>query len=118
MDAFLAAEIDTVPHLEALLIVWRARPRGFDRNALAAQLYLPAANTGQILDDLARRRLLTQAEGRYTYDPAGIAPPNLMEAVEGVYRHELIRISRMIHEKPPAAMRDFARAFRFTRERE
>ena len=35
-----------------------------------------------------------------------------------IYRKELIRISRLIHSKPPAAVREFAKAFRFKKERE
>jgi len=50
-------------------------------------------------------------------------PPNsildaLMLQVEVAYRNELIRISRMIHAKAPAAVREFARAFRFKKERD
>ena len=41
-----------------------------------------------------------------------------MAAVDTTYRRELIRVSRLIHSKPSAAVREFARAFRLKKERD
>jgi hypothetical protein len=35
-----------------------------------------------------------------------------------MYRREVVRVSNMIHAKPALALRDFAQAFRFTKEKD
>jgi hypothetical protein len=40
-----------------------------------------------------------------------------MGRTEAVYRRQIVRISTLIHSKPSSAVRDFARAFRFTKEK-
>jgi hypothetical protein len=42
----------------------------------------------------------------------------LVEQVEKTYRREVVRISNMIHSKPAASLREFARAFRLKRDRD
>ena len=42
---------------------------------------------------------------------------NILKQVEATYRRELVRVANMIHSKAPAAVREFARAFRFTKDR-
>lgn len=41
----------------------------------------------------------------------------MISQLEAIYRREIVRISTLIHAKPSAAIRDFARAFRFTKEK-
>jgi len=36
--------------------------------------------------------------------------------VDETYRREVVRVSTLIHSKPSSPVRDFARAFRFTKE--
>ena len=55
---------------------------------------------------------------QYSYESGSAEKDRLMELVETAYRKELMRISRMIHSKAPAAVREFARAFRFTKDRD
>ena len=49
---------------------------------------------------------------------AGADKDELIAAVDSAYRKELIRISRLIHSKPSAAVREFARAFRIKKDRD
>ncbi len=72
------------------------------------------------MDDLVRIRLVISvagAEDRYCYDPEP-GRDRLLAAVDASYRRELVRISRLIHSKPSAAIRDFARAFRLKQDRD
>jgi hypothetical protein len=119
VDAFLLEHIDTVPHLEALLLMWNSRPTVWLVDQMAKALFLTIERTKEILDSLARRRLIVFDSGAqdYHYQP----DPNLdilLFAVDAAYRSELIRISRLVHSKPPVSVREFAKAFRFKKERE
>lgn len=120
VDQFLVDQIDTVPHLEALLLLWNSRPKEWLIEEMAGSLYLAPEAAKSILDDLARRGLISAITGAtesFRYDP-GSERDQLMEAVDAAYRGELIRITRLIHSKPSAAVRAFAQAFRIKKDRE
>jgi DNA-binding IclR family transcriptional regulator len=120
VDQFLLDRIDMVPHLEALLLLWNRRPNSWSVDHMAKALFLPSESTKSILDDLVRLRLVASAEGtpdNYRYEPEP-GRDRLLAAVDTTYRRELIRITRLIHSKPSAAIREFARAFRLKQDRE
>lgn len=120
VDQFLRDEIDTVPHLEALLLLWNGRPKPFSVTLMAERLFLATEAAKEILDDLARGGLIEAdpgAEEMYHYESEP-ERDRLLGAVDFTYRRELIRVSRLIHSKPSAAVREFARAFRLKKERD
>lgn len=119
VDRFIVEEIDSVPHLEALLLLWRRRPSAWLTEDVAQMLYVPPQEAEKLLQDLTQRGLITLVPGepnRYAYPAAAQEEDRLLEMVDATYRRELVRISNLIHSKAPAAVREFARAFRFTRD--
>ena len=120
VDRFVLDHIDTVPHLEALLLLWNNRPKRWSGEDMAKGLFLAPESAQEILDDLVRQRLIGAAPDElaiYWYE----SDPNrdrLIASVDATYRRELIRLSRLIHSKPSAAVREFARAFRLKKDRE
>jgi hypothetical protein len=119
VDRFLQERIETVPHLEALLLLWNSRPKTWSADAIADALYVPPDAARAILDDLVRQNLIavSVSSAGYFYESEP-ARDNLAALVDLAYRHELIRITRLIHSKPSAAIREFARAFRLRKEHE
>jgi DNA-binding IclR family transcriptional regulator len=115
VDQFILEEIDSVPHLEALLLLWNRRPRVWSVSELAHQLYISSDQTSDIVRDLQARGLVTCDAGQCTYDETW-PHPELMEAVDRFWRRELIRISSLIHSKASPSVRQFASAFRFKRQ--
>jgi predicted ArsR family transcriptional regulator len=120
VDQFIINEIDSVPHLEALLMLWNTRPQQWPVDEMAKALYVSPDRAQRIMQELAWRGLIaTQAEPeRYSYVPQSEEKDALMGSVNEIYRRELVRISRMIHGKVSSSVREFARAFRFTKEKE
>ncbi len=121
VDAFIRDEIETIPHLEALLLVWNGRPREWTVEEMAAELYVGPDMARSILEGLTRRKLLTAKRDtpeRYCYESISAKRDMLIQTVDFIYRRELIRVSRMIHSNAAPAIRDFANAFRFTKNRE
>ena len=117
VDQFLLDHIDTVPHLEALLLLWNSRPKLWPVESMAKALFLTPQSAKGILDDLARQHLIVATSGTYHYE----AEPGLdstLAFVESAYRRDLIRITQLIHSKPPAALREFARAFRLKKDKQ
>jgi len=121
VDCFIVDEIDSVPHLEALLLLWRRAPQPFSAAQIARQLYIHANQGASIAEDLHRRGLIARDHGTgagFFYDPQNESRNRLLEAVDATYRRELIRISGIIHSKPSPGVRAFANAFRFRKDKD
>ena len=120
VERFIVDEIDSVPHLEALLLLWRQAPRLCSARQLADELYVTQARATTIAEDLYRRGLIAREarhDGAYFYDTRAEERNRLMEAVDDMHRRELIRVSGIIHSKASPGIRAFADAFRFRREK-
>lgn len=116
---FLAESIDSVPQLEALLLLWREPNKCWGVEELGVRLYVSAEDADGILRALCTRRLIT-SEGqppmyRYSteWDPSG----TLMSEVYEAHRHNLVRMTTFIHSRASSAVRAFARAFEMKKNR-
>jgi predicted ArsR family transcriptional regulator len=110
---FIEQHIDTVPHMEALLLLWKTAPQTWTDTALAARIYVDVATARRILVDLERRQLVvlsTAENGGYCYEPEA-QKDSLMTNVAQTYGRKLVAVARIIHSKGSPAMREFARAF-------
>jgi hypothetical protein len=68
VQKFLEDQIDTVPHMEALLLLWESAPNQWDADQIASRIYVPPEAATQILRDLARRKLVCAIDERFAYD--------------------------------------------------
>lgn len=82
---------------------------------MAHDLYLSPEQTQPILRDLEQRGLIAFESGLWFFNAQH---PNhaLIESLDRIYRQEAVRISTMIHAKPSASVRAFARAFKLTKD--
>lgn len=115
IDQFILDEIDSVPHLEALLLLWNSRPRQSSIDEVAKALYIPAEQALPIVRDLNRRGLIECEEDTCWFNQEH-PRSEMIERVDRTYRREVVRISTLIHSKPSAALRAFARAFKLTKD--
>ena len=117
---FVLDEIDSVPELEALLLLWQNRTAAWNVADIARRLYIVPGQAQAVLVDLSRKGMLAVDPERpdlYRYESTSAERDELMARTEAVYRRQIVRISTLIHSKPSSAVRDFARAFRFTKEK-
>ena len=118
---YILAKIDSVPHLEAVILLWNSRPVGWTAEELASRLYVPPERTAEILQDLIRQQLVQQTSAsppRFSYLPRSEEQNEWMFRVDTAYRREIVRISTMLHSKASSSVREFARAFRFKKDRD
>lgn len=115
--AFVTAQVDSVPHLEALLLIWDTAPRAWSAGEIARRVYLPEDRSERLLQDLVAHRWIKPAEGGgYAFDAGSPDAPMVAHLAEH-YRSNLILIAEMIHRKAPSAVLDFARAFELRKDR-
>jgi hypothetical protein len=118
---FVLEHVDSVPHLEALLLLWNTRPHVWSATELAGRLYVSTDGAKAILQELTRQHLIScssEEEQQYCYSSDSKEQNSVLQSVDETYRREMVAVSSMIHFKASRAVRDFARAFRFTKERE
>ncbi|HWD98588.1 MAG TPA: hypothetical protein VG345_06115 [Bryobacteraceae bacterium] len=116
---FLFARIDSVPHLEALLLIWRSRPRPWHAADISANLFIEAKEGEKLVHDLLRRGLIAVSASDpscFRYPEGDAQQEAMMKAIEETYRKDLIKVSRFIHSKQRNSMSDFADAFRFRKD--
>ncbi len=115
VDRFIMDEVESVPHLEALLLFWNSRPQQWSLEKLAKALYTSAESARAILVLLERGGFVSVVEkDGFQYRPS--ERDALIGEVDRTYRREVVRISTMIHAKPSASLREFARAFRLKKD--
>jgi len=116
---FVAEQIDTVPQLECLVLLYQHESRAWLAEELSARIYVSPQSVGAILEILQRRGLLT-VEGeppRYRFNPHGPANRDLMGHVVADYQKHVVQIANFIHSKASASVREFARAFDLKKDR-
>jgi hypothetical protein len=119
---FIDQYIDTVPHLEALLLLWREPDRDWSVEEVAARIYVAPASAKVILDDLVRHGILrgiVRGQGTqvlYALDQAWDAGRHILGRVAHAYSRQLRRVATLIHAKGPRSVRDFARAFKLKKD--
>lgn len=121
VDQFILEQIEAVPHLEALLLVWSRRPKSWSVTEMANALFLAPEVTESVLRNLLQRGLLSEtgeSTGQYQLASRSAEWDDFMTLLDRTYRRELIRITKLIHSKAPSAVQEFARAFRLTKDKE
>jgi predicted ArsR family transcriptional regulator len=117
---FIIEQIDSVPQLEALLLLFNSRPKAWSIEEMANSLYVRSDVAARILDSLLQRNLIAIDSHRpdvFFYASEDDYQNRLVEAVDAVYRKEVVRVSSLIHSKGSAGVRDFARALRIKKDR-
>jgi DNA-binding MarR family transcriptional regulator len=115
VEQFILDSIDTVPHLEALLLIFQTPGTAWSVQELAARIYVNDKQAAAILDDLTRRALITRVEqspAKYQFISRSQDQTQLLDQVAQAYRTQLVQVTRFIHSNASASVRDFARAFR------
>jgi predicted ArsR family transcriptional regulator len=117
--SFIFENIDTVPHLEALLLIWQSGSNEWSPDQLASRIYVSPQRAKSILDDLRKRGFVassSEEKAVYKFATEWDAQGRFMPRLADAYRTNLVRITTMIHSKGSASVREFARAFQIKKD--
>jgi DNA-binding transcriptional regulator LsrR (DeoR family) len=116
---FLIDRIDSVPHLEALLLLWQNPEQDWSPEQVATRLYVSRETAAQLLEDLYRHGVVkaTAAPALYRYAADWADGPRLMPELAATYSRHLVRVAQLIHSKASPGVREFARAFQLKKDR-
>jgi hypothetical protein len=116
---FLEENIDTVPQLETLLMMHEEQDRSWFIADVASRNYTTEQHATETLNALERRGLVTSEESppRFRFDPAKDEVRLLVADLAQCYQRKLSVITELIHAKPSASIKEFARAFDLKKDR-
>lgn len=114
---FIVEAIDSVPELEALLLLRTARDRRWSPEDAGARLYVSLPVATHVLSALAARGLLVAEDDTFRYAPMRPELEAVIADVATAYSAHLIAVTRLIHGKPAPSVLQFADAFRLRKEK-
>ncbi len=109
--------IDSVAELEALLLLREAPGRRWNIHDAGARLYVSRDVAADALAALARRGFLEENAEGFVYRPMSPDMAEDVTVLAQAYSTSLVAVTHMIHSKPSSSVQDFARAFRFRKDR-
>lgn len=112
---FIADHVESVPHLETLLLMWETAPRPWTAQEVARRVYLPPERAELLLRDLVAKHWLVELSGAFRFE-ADSGDTEMIQRLAGYYRANLIGVAEAIHRKAPSAVLDFARAFQIRKD--
>ncbi len=112
---FLLDKVDSVPQLEALLLLHAFPETIWSRSTIGERLYVSERDVVVILAKLTRSNLLLElGDGTFRFNLQS-SDAGVVRTLSEHYQKHLAAIARIIHEKPAPALREFAQAFNVTK---
>lgn len=113
----IAESIDSVPELEAILLLRDRRDVAWTPEEAGRRLYVSTTAATHILSILADRGLFATDGDTYRYAPIRPEIEDAVDQLAATYAKQLVTVTQLIHAKPSASVREFADAFRLRRDR-
>ena len=116
---FVVKHIDSVAHMEGLLLLRNDPDTVWSVEALAKRLYISDRQTSELLLRLYADGFLIRMSSKlplYQYRPHSVELREMIDLVADTYSRYLVPITNLIHSKPTSRVQEFADAFRLTKE--
>lgn len=111
---FIFAQIESIAHLEALLLLKEKPAQEWTPEQATQRLYIPVDKAEQVLGSLAEKGFLVLGEQGYRFSCRTRDLESMVCRLAQAYREKLIPVTNLIHSKPNR-IRAFADAFRLRR---
>ena len=112
---FLLTSIDSVPHLEATLLVLNSSAE-WTPAGIAQRLFIPEKRAVEILSDLCTAGFVAKTGDTFRFDPVSPKLRELLEELNQIYPRHLVQISSLLHTKTDKQAQTFGDAFKFRKE--
>ena len=108
--------IESVAHLEALLLLKDTPEQDWDVSSLARRLYIGHAEATAILEHLTTCELAERSGSGFRYHTRDAERRRLIDALAESHARYLVPLTRLSHEKA-SGIRKFADAFKFRKDK-
>lgn len=118
---FILRSIDSVPHLEAILLLRFDTRIEWNAAMMAHNLYISEKRADEILVDLSTSGFASVKRGdtvTYRYNPVSLELEKIMDQLAGIYAKNLIEVTNLIHSKINKQAQNFGDAFKWQNEKD
>lgn len=113
---FVLAYIESIAHLEALLLLMNKPEEEWTAVSVAAQLYINEEQAKPVLDQLCSSDLAACHDGIYRFNAEPPGQREIVERLATLYKRHLIPVTNLVHSRP-SGIRAFAAAFKLRKDR-
>ena len=113
---FIVAYIDSIAHLEALLLLRKYAEQSWTTEDVAKRLYVSEPAAAEVLARLTADGLCMCSDALYRYHPSSQEQEITITRLSEAYARYLIPVTNLVHNKP-ARIQKFADAFRFRKDK-
>ncbi len=117
---FLLVNIESIPQLEALLLLRRHQDQQLSCETVAERLYINPHDASEALRKLASRGLIvTETHGErsmFQYNYTNQAVVQAVDRLADLYTKYLIPVTNFIHQRPLKSLQEFSDAFKFNKD--
>jgi hypothetical protein len=113
----ITERIDSIPELEAILLLRQYRARAWSLDDAGKRLYVSPALAAHVLGVLTERGFFARIDENFQYAPDSPELEAAVDLLAATYSQHLIAVTNFVHAKPSASVRLFADAFRFRRDK-
>lgn len=114
IQRFIATSIESVPHLEAVLLLRSDPEKTWSARQLAQTLFIAEKKAERLLESLAAARFAAgegEPASAYRYQPVSEELRALIERTAEVYASSLVEVTNLIHSKLGKQAQEFGDAF-------
>ena len=116
IQRFILTSIDSVPHLEAILLL-RGSEGPWTAANMAKSLFITERKAEEILADLCKAGFSSVDEsGTFRYDPISEKLRETMDELSQIYPKNLVQVSHLIHGKLDRQAKSFGDAFKWKKD--
>jgi hypothetical protein len=113
----IADKIDSIPELEAILLLRQDRTRAWSVEESSKALFVSLVVAGYILGVLTERGFFACSDGNYRFAPDSPELEAAVDLLAATYSRRLVEVTHLVHAKPSASVRLFADAFRLRKDK-
>jgi uroporphyrinogen-III synthase len=113
----IADRLDSIPELEAVLLLRENRAREWTAEDAGRRLYVSTTVAAHLLGELQARGFFARTGEVYRYAPESEALAASVDELAVAYARHLVAVTQLVHAKPRRDVRDFANAFRLRKPR-
>ena len=113
---FILRHIDSIAHLEALLLLLQQPDIKWSAAGVADHLYIEPDQATEVLQHLCENGLADCKDAIYWFNAAPLGQPEIVQRLADLYSNHLIPVTNLVHAKP-SGIRRFAAAFKFRKDK-
>lgn len=113
---FIIQHIDSIAHLEGLLMCRTNPQKAWSAAILARGLFIDESQTVLLLTRLSEQGFMVRSATGYHYQPKSPELASMVERLAELYKSYLLPITNLIHAKSKTRIQEFADAFRLRKD--